>query len=222
MSDQSEIPGEDASAVDEVGRAPGPVLPAAQVQPPRKKSNPVSVVGLVLAVLVWPLGLIVSLIGVIRSTRLGGVGRTLGIVGLIVSLVVGAGSITVLVVHSHKTFDPGCASAETGLSVFADSVNADEAKLQTDESNQDETSFDTDLVQFVADLQSVKGNLDTAAGKAVNAKVKSAVTAMDTNLGTVITGYQGLEKGDTSKETQTTTAGNKLQANGTAITALCT
>ena len=54
----------------------------------KKPVNGIAVAGLILSVLFAPLGLVLSIIGLVRSKKMDGVGRKLGIAGIVISVLV--------------------------------------------------------------------------------------------------------------------------------------
>ena len=224
MSEQSEISGEDTGPVQDLGQVVAPESPApapTASKQVRQGSNTVAVVGLVFAVLVWPLGTILSLSGLIRSGKLGGAGRTAGIVGLVLSLLVGAGSTAFLVLNHHTPVDPGCVTAEAGVTAFRTHVTTDQAAIQNAEALDNETLLDTDIDGLVNDMITDEGVIHKAAPAATSVELQNADSAMDSDLQTVITGYQALQQGDTSQTTQTTTASSAVLTDATTIDGLC-
>lgn len=61
-------------------------------------TDPVAILGLVFAFLFWPVGLVLSLVGIARTGRGKRGGRGLAIAGAIVSAVIGVIAVVVLVV----------------------------------------------------------------------------------------------------------------------------
>ena len=56
--------------------------------PQKKPVNGIAVAGLILSVLFAPLGLVLSIIGLVRSKKMDGEGRKLGIAGIVISVLV--------------------------------------------------------------------------------------------------------------------------------------
>ena len=56
--------------------------------PQKKPVNGIAVAGLILSVLFAPLGLVLSIIGLVRSKKMDGEGRKLGIAGIVISALV--------------------------------------------------------------------------------------------------------------------------------------
>ena len=54
----------------------------------KKPVNGIAIAGLILSVLFAPLGLVLSIIGLVRSKKMDGVGRKLGIAGIVISVLV--------------------------------------------------------------------------------------------------------------------------------------
>lgn len=188
-------------------------------KPPR--SNVVAIVGLVLAVLAWPVGLVLSVIGLIRSGRLAGEGRVVSIVGLCLSVVIGAGSITLVTLLQDKAVDPGCVSAEAGVKAFRGSVATDQAAIQQDEAAQNQQLVDNDISGLINDMISDEKLVAKSTPQARTAVLRNATGTMDTNLLAVITGYQALQKGDTSQTQQASLAATAVMDDAAQIDGLC-
>lgn len=237
MSDQLQIPGQDAD-VDADGPWPGGLGhgafarsegeyenedPAGSGPGPSKR---LVFAGLVLAVLIWPAGLVLSVIGLVTSRGRGGPGRMFAIFGLVVSLVFAV--ITGVVVDKVLTStaaDPGCAAVESPT------VSSDLAKLVHDDNilDQDENAATANqatitaaVSAYISDLKTYQGELDHAVAVSVHASVKNAISTMDQNVGVVLAGYQALQANDSSQGTQAMAASARLPANASAIDNLCT
>ena len=93
--------------------------------------------------------------------------------------------------------------------------------LNTDASGSDQAALQTDLAKFTTDVQGVKTSLDSALSHAQHQSVKDKIQTMDTDVNTVLTGLQALEKGDTSQVSQFTDAASRLTSDGDALDSLC-
>jgi hypothetical protein len=102
------------------GQLPQPCGPGDDYPPalppvtPVKRGNAFAVAGIVLGILIWPLGLLFSIIGLVKSKARAGSGKVLSIVGIVVSLA-GAATFTGFAVEvSHLlTEDPGASPPRT-------------------------------------------------------------------------------------------------------------
>lgn len=159
----------------------------------RQGSNAVAVVGLVLAVPLWPLGAILSAIGLVRANRLGGAGRTLGIVGLALSLLVGAGSITFVAMRGHKSVDVGCSPAEAQVTALRNSVATYKTEIRSAESSNDSTAAMEDIDSLVVELESEGNQFRQAESTAVSADLRKADETMVTDLAAVVADYRATE-----------------------------
>ena len=77
----------------------GPQVPSSQKPmhaQPSTESNTIAVVGLVLAFLFWPAGLVCSIIGLKKAKRLNGKGHGMALAGLIASIAVGIIGLLIL------------------------------------------------------------------------------------------------------------------------------
>src|SRR5215467_1451120 len=137
--------------------------------PPAKQGNGFAIAGIILAIFVPLLGLIFSIIGLVKSGARAGAGKALSIVGIVLSLVVGAGAAIAValvansVVHSTAA-DPGCITAEHDATQMGSTINADGTALTQDEHNA--SAFQSDLQKFQSDMQSLQGQLSSALAKA--------------------------------------------------------
>ena len=186
---------------------------------PEQGKNGFSIAGFILCFTVV-LGVIFSILGLVRSGKVGGKGRGLAIGGLVLSLLFGGGYAAGLVaVSKSPALDPGCTSAESYFNSMDSKLLTDESNLTKDQS--DATAAQADLTTFTADLQNVKNELDGALAKAQHQSVKDKIQAADTDVATMLTGLQAALSGDVTKMTAAEDAANRLEGDGTAIDNLC-
>lgn len=221
------MPGQDSGPVQGLDSfaasgSPTPVPASAPVasNKTRRNSNAVAVVGLALAVPVWPLGASLSFVGLVRSGKLGDAGRTLGIIGLVLSLLVGTGSITLLALSLHKSVDHGCVNAEVDVTAFRNSVQTYKSEIQTAETSDDATLANEVIDALVNDLMSDENLFEMAASAAAALSLRHADSTMATDLATVIADYRAIE--DTSQGSpQIGTASSTVMNDATKIDGLC-
>ncbi|MEV7026783.1 hypothetical protein [Kitasatospora sp. NPDC093558] len=135
---------------------PAPVQPTG--------SNGFAIAGLILAFLAAPLGLVFSIIGLVKS-KSAGKGKVPAIIGLIVSVLsmaVGIALFAMIGSKVVKAIDPGCTSATSTVTTYSDKISADA-------SNPD---------ALKADLKNATDQLNAAAAKAGNADAKNAISAL--------------------------------------------
>jgi hypothetical protein len=185
-----------------------------------KRRNGFAVAGMVLAILVWPLGLIFSIIGLAKSKARAGAGRVLSIVGIIVALLVGAGSIgLVVVVARSPAADPGCLAAENDARAISGKITADDNAISRDQGN---TSAErADIQRFITDMQTLQSELNTAQAESHHQSVQVKIGMMSRDLGIVVSDLQAVQRGDTSRVSQLDAAAGRLQGDGSAIDSLC-
>ena len=193
-------------------------------QPPYGQSvnrrNGFAVAGIVLAILVWPLGLIFSVLGLVKSKARAGGGRVLSIVGIIVALLVGAGSIGVVVVAARSpAADPGCIAAENDARALTSKITADDNAISRDQGNA--SAERTDIHRFITDMQTLQSQLNAAQAEAHHQSVQAKIGAMSTDLGIVVSDLQAIQRGDASKVSQLDAAAGRLQGDGSAIDSIC-
>lgn len=127
-------------------------------------SNGFAIAGLILAFLFSPLGLVFSIIGLVKSKSTGK-GKVPSIIGLILSVLsIAAGIALFAVIGSKvvKAIDPGCTSATSAVTTYSDKISAD--------------SGNPDALK--ADLKGASDALNAAAAKAGNADAKKAISAL--------------------------------------------
>jgi hypothetical protein len=194
-----------------------PMMPPAT---PPKQGNGFAVAGIVLAILVWPLGLIFSIIGLVKSKARYGAGKVLSIVGIVISLIVGATIIAFVAVAANSpAADPGCISAESDFNAMLSTFNADDNALSRDVKNK--TAERADIRKFITDTQTLHSELAAAQAEARHQSVAAKIGAMNSDLATVSSGLQAVERGNANQVNQMTAAANKLQSDGTAVDSLC-
>lgn len=187
--------------------------------PPQQEKNGFSIAGIILCFL--PLfGLIFSILGLVRSGKIGGKGRGLAIAGLVLSLVFVGGYAAIGVALSKTTqLDPGCTSAESSFRSMQSKLTADGNKLTTDGGNQ--ATLQSDLVLLNTDLTNMKSALDNALGQAKKQEVKDKLQALDTDLTTMLNGLKALQQGDTTQLDSFQTAADRIGPEADAVDSIC-
>ncbi|HZU56925.1 MAG TPA: hypothetical protein VFA06_13720 [Actinocrinis sp.] len=187
--------------------------------PPQQEKNGFSIAGIILCFL--PLfGLIFSILGLVRSGKIGGKGRGLAIAGLVLSLVFVGGYAAIGVALSKSTqLDPGCTSAESSFRSMQSKLTADGNKLTSDGGNQ--ATLQSDLVLLNTDLTNMKSALDNALGQAKKQEVKDKLQALDTDLTTMLNGLKALQSGDTGQLDAFQTAANRIGPEADAVDSIC-
>ena len=187
---------------------------------PVKQGNGFAVAAIILAILLWPLGLIFSIIGLVKSRSRAGAGKVLSIVALVVSIIVGALSITGAVLISKSTAaDPGCISAELEAHQVVSKMQSDTQAMTRDKNNS--TAEKADLAKFTGDLQSFVTQLNAAKAEAVHQSVKDRIGKMSSDLNGMATAMRALERGDLSQVNAGNTYANRLGGDGDAIDQVC-
>jgi hypothetical protein len=139
---------------------PAAPLPAA---PPRKTSG-LAIAGFILAILIAPIGFILSIIALITAGRSGKKGKGLAIAGIVISLLISGGATAIGIALANSNIatvaDPGCIK---GRSVILSSTRA------------------PDSADVEANRKALQGTIDglkNAAAQAKNASVRDAMTAL--------------------------------------------
>ncbi len=168
---------------------------------PQQGTNGLAIAGLILAFLMWPIGLILSIVALVQTRRRNQKGRGLAIGGIVVSVLAGVLSI-VLIVAAFATVknidtiaDPGCTSGKAAV-----------LKLDNLPSN--------DVPKMKAQLQQAVADLNTASAKAKDARVRDA---MKTMAGDITQLLQGLDSGNMPAGME-----DKMTRDGSKIDELCT
>jgi hypothetical protein len=196
--------------------------PGGQYPPygPEKQGNGFAVAGIILAVLVAPLGLIFAIVGLVKSGARGGAGKVLSIVAIVVSLIVG-GSVTagIVALNNSTAADPGCIAAESSAQTMDSTMNADDNAISRDANNP--AAEKTDLKKFGDHLQTFIAQLNAAEAEAEHQSVKDKIGQLSGDLSGMLTALQAIEKGDTSQVSKVDSYANLLNSDGTAIDQLC-
>jgi hypothetical protein len=166
------------------------------------------------------LGLIFSIIGLVKSKARGGGGRVLSIVGIVMALIVGAGLIGLGVIGATSpASDPGCIAAENDAQALTGKIKADDNAMNRDEGN---TSAErADIQRFTTDMQTLQSELNAAQAKAHHQSVRAKIGVLSSDLGIVVSDLKAVQRGDTGKVSQLEAAAGRLQGDGSAIDSLC-
>lgn len=184
------------------GQYPGP----GGYGPQPKQGNGFSVAGVCLCVIPL-LGLIFSIIGVVKSKARGGAGKTLGIVGIVLSILFAVGyGVASASIGGSTAADPGCISAEASSRQL---VN----QMQSDSGN---------MTKMQSDMQSLESGLQHAQSIAVHQSVKDAIGKMASDLTGMTNALNAMQKGDTSQGSAVENYAKKLGPDGDTIDRICT
>jgi len=189
--------------------------------PPAKQGNGFAIAGIILAVFAPILGLIFSIIGLVKSGARAGAGKGLSIAGIVLSVVVGVGG-TIVVVNAlaHSTAaDPGCIRAEGAARQMNSTISADGAAISRDAGNP--SALRTDLQKFQTDMQSLQSQLSSAQGQARHQVVTTRIGTLNSDISTLSADLQALENGDVSQASQMDALATKLQHDGDALDSTC-
>jgi hypothetical protein len=188
---------------------------------PPKQSNGLALAGAITC-FIPVVGLVLSIIGRVRAKALGGAGKTAGTVGIVLSVLflVGYG-FAGFEIGNSTALDPGCLSAEAGMSRVDGALVSDDQALSSAEQSQDQTAMQAAANKFISDVKTAEGTLTHAESLSIHANVKAAITKANTDLQSVVTEFQQVENGDSSAASQLETTANSLTADGTALDNLC-
>ena len=186
---------------------------------PVKQGNGFAVAGVCLSILPL-LGLIFSIIGLVKSGARGGAGKVLSIIGIVLSLVfAGVGFAISSSISGSTAADPGCIAAESNSRALMSKMTADDNSITKDTNNQ--TAEKADLAKLDRDLQAFETDLNSAAAKATHPSVKAKVGKMSSDLNGMLTALKAVENGNLSQASAVDSYGSKLGADGDAIDQIC-
>ena len=193
--------------------------PALPPVTPVKRVNAYAVAGIVLGILFFPLGLLFSIIGLVKSKARAGSGKVLSIVGIVVSLAGAATFIGYAVEVSHLlTGDPGCIAAENDSTAMMNTFSADIDAIIHNEG----TSAERAAVQhFIGHAQALRSELTVAAAKAQRQPVRAEIGIMINDLDTMTSGLQAVLHGDTSQISPVIIASTAMTKESTSLLSLC-
>lgn len=142
-----------------------PSGPSAPQTPPQR--NGLAIAGFILAIVAFPIGLILSLIALVQTSRKKQKGKVLATLGVIISLAELAVVIFVIVLavrtvapNAGTLLDPGCTEGKEVTQAF-------DAAMDTD-----------DIEVMKTELQTAIDGLDQAAEHAKTDKVRTALQAL--------------------------------------------
>lgn len=202
--------------------AEGPGGPYGQYPPsgPQQRSNGFAVAGIVLAILLWPLGLVFAIIGLVKSRSRAGAGKVLSIVSIVVAVVVGAASTSLIaVVGNSPAADPGCISAENAFQSILNKLSSDESAMSAGTNNP--ALEKAAIGKFTADAQTLVTKLNAAEAEATHQSVRNAIGKASGDLSTMLTALRAVENGNVSQLGTLETKANAMAGDGTAIDNIC-
>ena len=172
----------------------------------QKQSNGFAVAGFILSLLPL-LGLIFSILGLIRSFKVAGKGRILSIAGIVLSIVFAVVYSLLIagVAKSSTALDPGCTTTESRFVTL-------DSQIQSDSGN---------INALMSDLTSMQQTLQDSANQATHDSVKTKLQAAGTDLAATIADLKALQAGTTTDSTKLTTDLQSFQTDGTALDTLC-
>jgi hypothetical protein len=186
--------------------------------PPPKQTNGFALAGAILCFLPL-LGLIFSIIGLVRAKALGGAGRTAATVGIVLSVLFAGGyGFGLYKIGNSTAADPACISAETQVNAMESKLTADEAQMKADQNSSAEAG---DFTNAANDLQTIKTSIDGDIGKATHANVKSALQTFDNDLGEMITDFNEIAAGNSAGVNDLESRMNQITTDGDNLDNLC-
>ncbi len=165
-----------------------------------RQSNRAATWGAALALPLWPAGLVLSLVGLVRSAPRGGAGRDRAILGLLVSLAAALVTFTVLTTQSTASTakDPGCRLSKPYLPSVSQIEGAPFASTGL-------PTFDSADAQALHNLQTLRSHLGRAASASTRSTVRNGIDAVNGDLEQEITALQAWSAGDGTQLTRLST-----------------
>lgn len=207
------------------GAPGGPGGPGGPYQPystPQKQGNGFSVAGVCLSILPL-LGLIFSIIGLVKSGARNGAGRVLAIVGIVLSLVFIGGWYAAGQAISHSVAnaisDPGCQSAQRSFQTIDAKLAQDDKAISKDASNQ--SAMKTDLGNLSNHLQTLVSDLNAAQAQSPHQQVKDAIGKVSGDMNGMLSALQAVQKGDFSQANKIDSLQGKGDTDATALGRAC-
>jgi hypothetical protein len=180
------------------------------------RTNGAALAGAILSVLP-PLGLALSIIGLVKAGRLGGAGKTAATVGIVLSVVFAGGyGFGAYELVKSVGVDPACSS----VSATEGSLNADGSPLAVAASASGGGGRAA-LGALVSELQTLKSELDRDVTKATHVDVRAKIQAADGDLAQMIAGAKAVENGDGAAAAGLETAAARLQVDEDAVDVVC-
>ena len=165
-----------------------------------RRRNPFAVVGAALS-FVPLVGLVLSVVGFLRSRARGGVGRTVALVGIALSVLFGGAET--YVGTTAPMFDAGCLGA-----------NSSASRLRAIQA-----APGSDLNELAHELDSIHSDLNAAAGQAGDAQVRTELQSVANDVKTLGVDFADAQKsGDMSRLLGDEA---KLQTDGAAADSYC-
>jgi hypothetical protein len=188
---------------------------------PAKPTNGLALAGAITS-FVPLVGLVLSIIGAVRSRALGGVGKTAGTVGIVLSvLFTGGWGFLVYKIGNSTLADPGCISAEAHARSLDSTLSSDEATLKTDSDSADTDQVRADWQKLISDMSAGQSELQADESKAHHASVRDAISKLNTDIGMFVSeGRQYLNGDDSATDAMVQTAEN-METDGNSVDSIC-
>jgi hypothetical protein len=107
-----------------------------QAPPPPQRTSGLAIAGFILAIVVAPIGFVLSLIAVFKTGAGKAKGKGLAIAGIIISLVIMAGTTVLIIAAANSTVaDPGCIDGKNAIINNSATINEQTLQKTVDELN---------------------------------------------------------------------------------------
>jgi hypothetical protein len=200
------------------GAVPGPY---GYQSVPAKPTNGIALAGAITS-FVPVVGLVLSIIGAVRSRALGGAGKTAGTVGIVLSLLfTGGWGFLGYKLGNSTLADPGCISAEAHARALDSTLSSDEATLKADSGSGDTDQVHSDWQKLISDMSSGQADLEADAAKARHASVRDAIEKLNTDISTFVSEGQQYLAGDDSAPDSMVQTAEAMETDGDAVDSIC-
>lgn len=173
---------------------------------------------MVLAFVFFPLGLLFSVIGLVKSKARGGSGKILSIVGIVLSLIAAVPVVIVTAELFGPTADPGCVAQNEALPAANDPLSAAEDAMIRDEGTPAERA---DAQRILSDAEALRSELNIAAAKARKQSVRTAIGMMISDVDRMMSGARAVQQGDDHAINQVLNAHTAVIKADGSLTSIC-
>lgn len=154
-----------------------------------------STAGVVFAVLFWPLGVVLCVVGLIKARKRGDVGQTSALIGLGIAVLAAAATILYVLSPNRPDYskDPGCVAVSPMLADLQQNLHNDVDQAVTSP---------TTIPGIITGIQTDSAQFRKAAAVAVNPTLKDELNDAATRAEGYVTVLQGVEAGNQTMKQQ--------------------
>lgn len=185
---------------------------------PPKRTNRLATAGC-LSFLVPPLGLTLSIIGLIRSHDRGGTGRSPALAGIVLAFLAVSGySFGIHKLVASTALDPGCISAETAMNSYLPTASADEQRMKNIKSTEAAHAL---LLSSVNGAEALESKIYESELEATHTTVRSQLTMVDGDLNEEIDDWVEIGNNNPVGGRDLLAHANQIQENATQLDSIC-